>query len=372
MMHMMRADLSMDVQQSTAPLLRQLESTERQNRTRAAGWAELETKLRSDIEEHVIQLEKLTKEKNNLVASDKRSQRLLKEKEEEAASSQEAIETLSSTIEDLETKLEQMEDEGQKVKQELAIAERKASESATKVRTEMLQTVMDSEQRYEHKIEALGDELEAERKKRDDLEKQLDDLAASVAAAEFAQESTNATGSPSPEKEKKLRSATGQASILHDTLAGIDSDVEDDDDEVEQNGVDQLNDGGSSFAAMEQLSLGLKSAKVELEALRKQLVSSEETRESLLQELGEARQAVEKLPLFEQKVSDLTMEVKLKDMELQGLQDDIADVRFLYRQQLDVLLEEKAASPSSPLSPLSSPSTPEKAAGKGIIIDDSG
>jgi predicted YcjX-like family ATPase len=78
------------------------------------------------------------------------------------------------------------------------------------------------------------------------------------------------------------------------------------------------------------------------------LIISEETRASLVEELGEARQAVEKLPLFEQRVSELTMEVKLKDMEIQGLQDDIADVRFLYRSQLDALLEEKATA-SSPL-----------------------
>jgi len=332
-------DLSMDVQHSTAPLLRQLESTERQNRSRAAAWAELETKLRSDLEEHVIQSEKLTKARNDLVASDKRSQRLLKEKEEELASSQEAIEELTATIENLEAKLDELEDEGKKTKQELAVAERRAAEGASKVRNEMLQTVVDSEQRYQSQIEALEEELEAERQRRDNLEKQLDDLAQSVAAAEFAHNSVMGEGSPT--KEKKLRSADNQASILHDTLAGFDTD--DDDDEGDENGIDKL-DGRGSFAAMEQLSLGLKGAKVELEALRKQLTSSEETRESLLEELGDARQAVEKLPLFEQKVSDLTMEVNVKDLEIRALQDDIADVRFLYRTQLDSLLEEKAAS----------------------------
>lgn len=331
-------DLSMDVQHSTAPLLRQLESTERQSRTRAAAWAELETKLRSDLEEHVIQLEKLTKERHDLIASDKKSLRLLKEKEGEITSSQETIDALSSTVESLETRVEELDDEGKKIKEDLVIAERKASEGATKVRSEMMQTVVESEDRYQSQIESLEEELEGERQMRGNLEKQLDDLAESVAAAEFAHSEVQ----PSPAREKKLRSATDQASILHDTLVGIDSDVDDDEDDE-----DRLNNGAGrgSFAAMEQLSLGLKGAKVELEALRNQLASSEETRDSLLEELGDARQAVEKLPLFEQKVSDLTMEVKLKDMEIQGLQDDIADVRFLYRTQLDTLLEEKLATP---------------------------
>ncbi|KAL7540208.1 hypothetical protein ACHAWF_006621 [Thalassiosira exigua] len=334
-------DLSMDVQHSTAPLLRQLESTERQNRARAAAWAEIETKLRTDLEDHVIKLEKLTKEKNDLVASDRRSQRLLKDKDDDIASAQETIDALSTTIENLESKVEELEEEVKTIRQQLAAEERKAAEGASKVRNEMMKAVVDSEERYRSQVEALEQELNGERERRGNLEKQLDELAESVAAAEFAQD--NGGGGRSTVKEKKLRSADNQASILHETLVGLDSDV--DDDEDEEDGLDQ-GQGQGSFAAMEQLSQGLKGAKVELEALRKQLSSSEDTREALLEELGEARQAVEKLPLFEQKVSDLTMEVQLKDMEIRGLQDDIADVRFLYRTQLDALLEEKAATPS--------------------------
>lgn len=358
----------MDVQHSTAPLLRQLESTERQNRARAAAWAELETKLRSDLEEHVIQLEKLTKERNDLVASDKRSQRFLKEKEGEITSSQETIDALSATIESLETKVEEFEEGEKKIKQDLVVAERKASEGVSKVRTEMMQTVVDSEERYRSQIVAVEEELAEERQRRGNLEKQLDELAESVAAAEFVQ--GNGVYQPSPAKEKKLRSATDQASILHDTLAGIDSDVDDDDDEENDRDVNGINhiQGQGSFAAVEQLSLGLKGAKVELEALRNQLSSSEETRESLSEELGEARQAVEKLPLFEQKVSDLTMEVKLKVMEIKGLQDDIADVRFLYRTQLDALLEEKVTTTPSPS--LHMEEEEEKVMKKNVLIID--
>lgn len=359
----------MDVQHSTAPLLRQLESTERQSRSRAAAWAELETKLRSDLEEHVIQLEKLTKERHDFVASDKKSQRLMKEKEVEIASSQETIDALSSTIETLETNVEELEDEAKKIKHDLVVAERKASEGATKVRSDMMQTVVDSEERYQSQIEALEEELDGERQMRGNLEKQLDELAESVSAAEFAHDyAMGEDGQRSPAKEKKLISGTGQASILHDTLVGIDSDV--DDDEGDEDGFNGVGAGGGSFAAMEQLSLGLKGAKVELEALRTQLASSEETRESLAEELGGSRHAVEKLPLFEQKVNDLTMEVKLKDMELNSLQEDIADVRFLYRTQLDALLEEKAATPSPSMH--SSPSRLEEdEKNSSLIIDDS-
>ncbi len=293
-------------------------------------------------------MENITKERNNLVSSEKRLQRLLKEKEEEIASSRETIGELSAAIETLETRAEESEEEGKRMKQELVVAERKASEGASKVRSEMMLTVVESEERYRSQIDALEEELDNERHRRGDLEKQLDDLVESVTAAEFAQNHVmGAGGQRSPARGKKLLSATDQASILQDTLGGFDSDV-DDDDKDHEHGSRQVQGQGGSFAAMEQLSLRLKGAKVELDALRKQLITSEETRASLSEELGEARQAVEKLPLFEQRVSELTMEVKLKDMEIQGLQDDIADVRFLYRTQLDALLEEKATS-SSPL-----------------------
>ena len=338
-------DLSMDVQHSSAPLLRQLESTERQNRARASAWAELETKLRNDLEEHVIQLEKITKERNDLRASDKRWQRLLKEKEDEIISSQETIEALSAAIETLEAKVDELEEEGKKLKEGWVQVERQASEGVTKARNDIMKTMVDSEERYRSQIEALEKELEVESEKRSNLEKQLDSLAESVKAAEFMQSSaTNGGEGPSSEKEKRLRATTNQASILHDTLIGMDSDVDDDIDDEDE---DEMNSaqGYGSFAAVEQLSLGLKGAKLELESLRKQLISSEEVRSNLLAELGETRQAAEKLSLFEEKVSELTMELKLKNMEIEGLRDDISDVRSLYRSQLDALLEEKMATP---------------------------
>lgn len=337
----------MDVQQSTAPLMRQLESTERQNRARASAWAEIETKLRSDLEDNIIKLEMLTKERNELASSGKRSQRFFKEKEEEFASSLMTIDVQTAKIVTLEKRLEEYEVESKMIKQVLIVAERKASEGASKVRNQMMQTVVDSEERYRSQIDSLEEALDEERQRRATLEKQMDDLVQSVSSLDFRHNThTSNGGQHSPEKERKLISASNQASILQSTLAGFHSDIDDDDDDDDDYGQSPgERQSGSSFAAMEQLSLGLKGAKTELEALGKQLVTSEEIRTSLLDELGTARQAVEKLPLFEQKISELTIEVKLKEMEIQGFKEDIADVKFLYRSQLDNLLEAKAILP---------------------------
>ena len=45
------------------------------------------------------------------------------------------------------------------MKQELVVAERKASEGASKVRSEMMLTVVESEERYRSQIDALKEEL---------------------------------------------------------------------------------------------------------------------------------------------------------------------------------------------------------------------
>ena len=98
----------------------------------------------------------------------------------------------------------------------------------------------------------------------------------------------------------------------------------------------------SSFAAMEHLLQSLRASKLELEALRKQLISSEKSRESLSDALSTARIAADKLPLFERKVADLSAQVEEKNLDIAGLRDDVMEIKDMYRAQLDSLLEEQA------------------------------
>jgi septal ring-binding cell division protein DamX len=58
--------------------------------------------------------------------------------------------------------------------------------------------------------------------------------------------------------------------------------------------------------------------------------------------LAESRNAREKLPLFEARVQELTIENRELTQEVMGLREDIADVRELYRGQLNSLLEAQA------------------------------
>jgi chromosome segregation ATPase len=342
----------MDIQSSTAPLLRQLESMERQNRARAANWAELESRLRSELEESVIQNESLTKERSDFKAKYTRFERMVKERDDDLAAAKKIIEEQSTKISKLESELEKLAEEGEKRQQEYEKVERLASEGVARVRSEMSQTVMESEERYRGQIHKLETELKTEHEKRTQLEKQVGELldnagmivAGSQAPDTFRRES----------KPKKLRRAEGQAEILAGALGLDDSDDETDDDDdygIERTGSGDSGAGGAnkrdstnavtSFAALDQLTSRLKTAQIELESLRKSLRESEKTRESLVEELGESRAAKEKLPLFEAKVQELTKENREMELEIMGLREDIAEVKEMYRAQLNVLLEEK-------------------------------
>ena len=74
-------------------------------------------------------------------------------------------------------------------------------------------------------------------------------------------------------------------------------------------------------------------------ALRKQLDESEERRGVLENESVANQEATKTLPLLESKVSQLTREAMQKDMEIQALQEDINEVRDMYRSQLSALLD---------------------------------
>lgn len=335
----------MDVQSSTAPLLRQLESMERQHRARASNAAELETKLRAELEETVIQNEKLTKDHSELKTKYGRLERQTKEQQADLADRQKTIDELTAKVARLEEKLQTLQVEGEKRQEEYEKVERLANEGVSKVRSEMSQAVLDSEERYRSQLDTMKEELRIEQEKRTQLEKQVDELLENAAVI---------IPSPSNDfqvresKPSKLVESEGQASILEGALRGLGGDSDDegnytDDDDMQVPPLQHQTSTGSSYAALEQLTQNLKTAKKELETLRTRLAESEKTRESLVEELGESREAKEKLPLFEAKVKELMADNKEKELEIRGLQDDIADVKEMYRAQLNVLLEEKAA-----------------------------
>lgn len=351
----------MDVQSSTAPLLRQLESMERQNRVRSANWTELENQLRTELEETVIQNEVLTKERNDFKTKYTRMGRSINEFEQDSKVSKRTVEEQTTKIAKLEKQVEDMEMESEKRQEEYSQVERLANEGVMRVRSEMTQTVVDSEERYRGQIDRLEEDLRVEREKRSQLEGQVENLLenAGMIVAPQAQPTLLRTEA----KPKKLKQAEGQAEILAGAL-GFDSDSDDDDDESIGQSMDRGDNpsqggGMNSFAALEQLTSKLKAAKVELEALRSNLRESEKTRESLVEELGEARSAKEKLPLFEAKVKELTQDNREKEFEIQGLQEDISEVKNLYRTQLSMLLEEKTAGESPVSNGEATPATDE-------------
>ncbi|CAB9508610.1 expressed unknown protein [Seminavis robusta] len=344
-----RADASsMDVQSSTAPLLRQLESMERQQRARASAAAELETKLRAELEETVIRNEKLTKEHTEIKTKHNRLDRLTKEQQHDLEERQNTIDELTTKIARLEEKLQSMLAEHEKRREEYERVEKMANEGVTKVRSEMSQAVLESEDRYRSQIDSMKEELLLEQKKlrvetekRTQLEAQVDQLLDS-AAMMIIPDANHESAKP-----VKLKQSEGQADILESALLGLggddtDDNLSEDDEDVPKPELHHQTSTGSSYAALEQLTQNLKSTKKELTTLRNRLEESEKTRESLMVDLGECRGAKEKIPLLEAKVKELMADNNEKELEIRGLQEDILEVKEMYRSQLNMLLEEQA------------------------------
>jgi len=349
-----RADsLSMDMQSSTAPLLRQLESMERQSRLRTANAAELESRLRSELEEATIESETLGKNCSELKAKLTRLERSIKERNGELVVAREITEEQTENITNLKKQQEKLKSEAEKRQIEYEKVERLANEGVSRVRSEMTQTVIDSEERYRGQIDKMQKELKIEEEKRNQLEDQMGQLFETTGGVFASSQSPQFTGIRRESQPKKLHKAEGQAEILTSALGlGDDSDDNDTDDDGDSDDNDMDLDPSNresfnSFAALEQLSSKLRSADIELKSMRKSLKESNETRQSMVEELGETRHAKEKLPLFEFKVQELSRENEEMEREIVGLKEDIADVGELYRTQLNVLLEEKVASSSS-------------------------
>ena len=356
-----RADaLSMDIQSSTAPLLRQLESMERQNRMRSSNAAELESRLRSDLEEATIENERMSKQSSDFKSKVSKLERTIKNLEQELSEAQSNLEEKAKDLQDLQLKEKRLLDQAETRQTEFERVEKLANEGVARVRSEMSQTVLDSEERYRGQIDKLQAELKVENEKRVQLETQVNSLLESTSEGILAPPPSLAIRRES--KPKKLHKAEGQAEILAGALGLGDSDDSDSDDENENelfdaDGKDQTSGGGlQSYAAIDQLSSKLKSAEVELKSMKQALKESNEVRQSLIEELAEARHAKEKLPLFEARVEELTRENREMQQEIAGLTEDIADVKDLYRNQLNVLLEEKTS--EAPKVDSATPETP--------------
>jgi chromosome segregation ATPase len=296
------------------------------------------------LENSVIENEHLVKERNELKSSSNRLHRLNKERNEELNVCKNKIDDQSAKMKQLEAKLVTAEAERQTIKEKYEEIEKVANEGVSKVRSDMMQTVVESEERYRAQIETVEKELREQRDIRSQLERQVEQLLESTGMIQMP--APGEYSSSLKEKRAKLRSSQDQAEILANTLTGLDSE-DDEDGAASEDEENAPRAGLNSFAAMEELNQRLRGTSTELTSLRQQLAELERTRESLMEELVEARQAKEKLPLFEAKVKELREENREKELELMGLRDDIAEVGHLYRTQLNALLEEKAAAMSA-------------------------
>ncbi|GKY95755.1 hypothetical protein MPSEU_000536300 [Mayamaea pseudoterrestris] len=336
-----RADsLSMDIQSSTAPLLRQLESAERQSRARGAAAAEIETKLRTELEDTIMSKEKLAKERNEFNSKLNLLERAANDNEHELKATKQALDERIAMVNLLETKIVKLETEMSKKQEQWKEVERLANEGVSRVRIEMTQTVVDSEERHRSQLDSIQKELSQEREKRCQLEQQLSGL---LENASMLVSTPQELIMPKEVKQKKLRQSEGQIEILAGALGGLGR-LDGDEEETESDDDDGLlagqqhNGTVNSFAALAEMQSRMKATKRELEDLRRSLIESEKAKERLVIVLRDGRNAKEKLPLFEARCQELTEENQRLEMEVDVLTEEMEEMRLVYRSQLEAYM----------------------------------
>ena len=336
--------LSLDIQECTAPLMRQIKAAERQARTKAAAWAEVESKLRSDLEQSVLAQQKARKDLADVKIKVSELELLIIQKEEQNSLLNQTVKSLQSDIDRLNKELDTIERE----KDDWVQLQQNSDKDAANAKSDMLKSVIDEGERFRLQVSELKELYDSEKSKRLTLEDQIAKL---LSTCDHTPEPEGSRQKES--KRPELKAALNQADILQSMIKDLDESGGDYEDVLhEQNETESDNESeglgrahglDGSYAAMEQLSLRLKSAFGELKMVKKQLTDTEQSRKLLLEELVDLRQLSEKLPLFETKISELMLEQREKDLEVQGLREGMQEMRAMYREQLDSLLEEKAA-----------------------------
>jgi len=260
-----RADsLTMDVQESTAPLMRQLDAAEKQNRVRSATWAEIELKLRSELEESTISYEKAIASSKDLKASYARSERMLASNEKELSSANDRLRIITEDLRKSEENLREAKEMCRQYEEERDSFRKMSSEEVNKTRSDLMKLVVEGEERYRIEFDKIEITLKEERRRCGNLEKELSELKdklrerLSVGANEMDHSYENGA-------ESYKDNALDQAGILLSTLNGIDGE---EDNQIDDFDVSTSMVNGTSFAAVDRLSQSLGTVKKELNLVK--------------------------------------------------------------------------------------------------------
>mmetsp|Transcript_30612 Transcript_30612/g.70068 ORF Transcript_30612/g.70068 Transcript_30612/m.70068 type:complete len:235 (+) Transcript_30612:1700-2404(+) len=174
---MKRSDaLSVDMQESTAPLLRQLQSAEKQSRMRSAAWAETESNLRSELDRSLIERDKLSRNSTDAVAENRRMERLLQSRGEEVDSLTRRLGTAMEEREKLESSVRSLSLEKEGLNTRMEEMARSHADTVSQARTEMNRRALEADERRREEVRRVTEEMEEEKSGRKRVDERLKEL----------------------------------------------------------------------------------------------------------------------------------------------------------------------------------------------------
>mmetsp|Transcript_30554 Transcript_30554/g.60472 ORF Transcript_30554/g.60472 Transcript_30554/m.60472 type:complete len:799 (-) Transcript_30554:399-2795(-) len=257
--------LSVDMQDSTAPLLRQLESSEKQSRARAQAWAETESKLRHEVDRTITERDRLSKELSDVQAETRRLNRLLESREGEVESLAHRLGAASEETERLGAALRSATLEKENLTLRLEEKERAHTEAEERMRGEMNRRTFEADERRRDDVNRARGDAEEEKTRRKEAETML----------KVAEEEGRRLRSRNRRAEAE---EVGQPHHEDGSLNGHKRSIDPMSGELNLATLEVgAGASSSSFAVMEQLVSGMKVAKLEIQSLKNQLVSTEES-----------------------------------------------------------------------------------------------
>ncbi|XP_061359330.1 golgin candidate 5 [Gastrolobium bilobum] len=342
-------ELITQVPESTRPLLRQIEAMQETNARRAEAWAAVERSLNSRLQE--AEAKAATSEERERSVNERLSQTLSRINVLEAQ-----ISCLRAEQTQLSRTLEKERQRAAESRQEYLAAKEEADTQEGRVR-QLEEEIRDIRQKYKQELhealmhrELLQQEIEKEKAARSDLEKTIrvhsNPLSDQTPTTKLTSSFENGNLS------RKVSSASSLASLeeSHFLQASLDSS----DSFSERRNPGELSMSPYYMKSMTSNSLeaALRQKEGELASYMSRLASLESIRDSLAEELVQMTEQCEKLRGEAAVLPGLRSELEAlrrrhsaalelmgeRDEELEELRADIVDLKEMYREQVNLLV----------------------------------
>ena len=310
-----RADnLTVDMKNSTLPLLKQVEALERARSEITINSAATERKLRQECDGLSGEKIALERKLGDLSSNVKNLKMKIEVEGEKCKRLETSMQKLNDELKRSSSEKIELEDKISSQERELSITIQNNKSEINKLKKKMEISLLEAGDKRSEEIDSLGETVRELKKENLLLISKIDEF----------------------EEEEKGREA------------GVDSRENEDKNRAQPpdpTAVQLQNSGGAgptpSFAVISQMKQKLAQSQETITFQKKQIDALNAEKDTILQELVEVKSAHDKLSRLEGEIKTVRKREREYELEVEGLTGDLKDVKNMYQQQINDLIEEK-------------------------------